>query len=501
MKRGDPWQVAFPSPRWLIPVILALVLSACVNTPAFKDDYELQSLLSDYQWRSAQIENEQQQKVLATIKRLVVTKSGSDYVVSADLDNAPVSVVVERILAQSGSAYDLGNVRLNGYANARFQKVPLLTALNQLINPYGVSVARQEGMLIFRRGIRATADGTANAGPEGDEVAGDSGTVYEVVPLRNLRVADAANLLRGLYNFENVDEPAITIGELVERSALYIGGAPRDVDNAIAVLAEADQAVPHVLIEALVVEYDVDALENLGTEISDAASGDFSNINLMPSQLGQNVVFTFLQGAANAAQLTAAVDLLVSIDKAQVLSRPYLAARSSQPAQIQVVSERFVAIQQNGEGPDITTTDSIDAGVTLDVRPSVLADDMIQLEMQVEESEFDPTVAGVLVQKARSTARSSMTVASGQTIVVGGLNRRRNTSGNAGFPKLRRLPIVGLLFSNETTFEKTTEVVIYLTPYVWTPGMGTPMPQPGRPQIRQGELSDVELQAEAHHAK
>jgi type II secretory pathway component GspD/PulD (secretin) len=126
---------------------------------------------------------------------------------------------------------------------------------------------------------------------------------------------------------------------------------------------------------------------------------------------------------------------------------------------------------------------------------------MIQLEMQVEESEFDPTVAGVLVQKARSTARSSMTVASGQTIVVGGLNRRRNTSGNAGFPKLRRLPIVGLLFSNETTFEKTTEVVIYLTPYVWTPGMGTPMPQPGRPQIRQGDLSDVELQAEAHHAK
>ncbi len=375
--RAVEWYSSYLRGARLLAVSLIIsVVTGCVSEPALENDKDLQSLLAAYQARTAEIDKEQQQRVLATIKQLSIAKTsdGSQFVISVDLADAPIALVIDRILGTTRVSYDLSDISLNGTVTARFNRVPLLVALNQLVNPHGLSVDRKNGILVFQRGLKVDAPAAGGAPTVGDaaKAAPKADNIYEEVALRHLKGSDAVALLKGLY--AGGGSSAITIGELPELNAVYIGGQPNAVTKAVAVLNQADQEVPHVLIEALVVQFDVDAVAQLGTKITDGAAGKFSGINLIPGQLGANVGFTFLDGIVNPAQLTVTIDLLTSIDKAQVLSRPYLATRSNQPAQIQVVTERFVAVQKTGEGTDVTTTDPIDAGVTLNVTPIVLAE-------------------------------------------------------------------------------------------------------------------------------
>jgi hypothetical protein len=203
-------------------------------------------------------------------------------------------------------SYDLSDIQLSGKVTARFKAVPLLAALNQLANPHGISIERVNGILVFARGVHIDAAPTDERTPPNrvqDKVQGAAkppAKVYEEIPLRFLKLVDALALLKGLYPDSSGDN-AITVGAVPERNAVYIGGLPAVVTQAVAVLGQADQEVPHVLIEALVVEFDVTAIQQLGTKITGAAIGKFAGINFIPGQLGANLGFTFLDGIVNPA--------------------------------------------------------------------------------------------------------------------------------------------------------------------------------------------------------
>lgn len=482
----------------LLPA-LATLLASCIQEPAFYEDEELQTLLQAYRQRNAALEEQRRQREEATIRRLEIAPApdATGFLVSADLLEAPLSRVVARILETTGVAFNLSNVRLSGRATARFDNLPLTRALSQLLNPHGISVASQDGVLVFRHGGRidpvvAEADPANN----GDAPPASGQTLYQEVGLQNLSAADAVALLKDLYGDSDDDDDdessTVTFGSLAELNTVYLAGDRASVLEGVALLNRADREVPHVLIEALVVELDVTAAVAIGTDITGGASGDFSGINLLPGGIGGNISFTFLEGAANPTQLSALIDLLVSQDKAQILSRPYLAALSNHQATIEIAQDRFVAVEESDSGATITSPDSISAGVKLDITPVVAGDGVIRIAMQVEESEFEPTVGDVLVQKDRNTAQTAMNVRSGQTIVVGGLNVRRHATTNSGPPWLRRVPLLNLLLAKQDSLDQNKEVVIYLTPRIWTPEFDPPLDAPHVPAVDARPLTDLE---------
>lgn len=476
------------------------------------DDSELKSLIEAYRRGTAELRQAQQEREAATIKLLDVVRdpSGGDFLVSVDLNGASVPLVVQELLETTQEPYNLSAVRLGGRATARFTGLPLLSALNELLNPHGISVGRASGILQFKYGravdLSAGADSsdgqTTNSG-------GSGGTAYREVSLSYLDASQAVDFLDRIYGDDDDDDDddgdddddsdsstgssefdidlggggELKYGALPELNAIFLAGPADDVSSAAILLGQVDREVPHVLIEALVVELDVAAVMQLGTNITDAALGVASGVQLLPAAVGGNIGFTLLEGAANPAQLTAVIDLLVSQDKAQVLSRPYLSARSSQQASIQIVNQRYVAVDESVEGAAITTTDAVTAGVVLTVTPIVQAEEMIRLDMEVEESQFVAVVGDEILSKDSNTAQTAMTVQSGETIVVGGLNLRRRQALNAGLPWLRRVPGLNLLFAEQAAAEDAKEVVVYLTPYIWTPQMDLPLPLPTTPGV------------------
>jgi general secretion pathway protein D len=61
---------------------------------------------------------------------------------------------------------------------------------------------------------------------------------------------------------------------------------------------------------------------------------------------------------------------------------------------------------------------------------------------------------------------STVAVQSGETIVLGGLIKDKNTNGGGGIPLLHEIPVLGALFGTKTQNEDKTELVVLITPRV-----------------------------------
>jgi hypothetical protein len=478
-------------------LIILGTVAGCVQDPSLMDDVELTQLIEAYRKNSAEVAEAQSQRERATIRYLQVERRGpSDVRVSADLAGALIDLAVAEILERSGAAYNLGTVRLWGRATVRFADMPLRDALNEIMNPQGISVALERGLLKFQNGVPLDpqAAETLTAESKGDDSTAGQ-TVYREVSLSYLDAGDAMAMLTSLFADPNSDDSDsssnLTFGTLSELNALFISGPPERAAAALAVLNRSDREVPHTLIEAIMVDIDIVAAAQLGAQLEDLAYKAFSGVTLLPST--GTLAGTFVDGAQNNLGLTASIDLLVSQNKAQVLSRSYIAARSRQKASLEVVDEQFVSVQAAQDGASITTTDGISAGVILSMTPAVLADGSIRLDLQMEDSQFLPVAGDTLVAKDRRTASTSMTVRDGQTIVIGGLKSKVIASQNEGLPWLRKVPLLNLFTAEQRGRDARREVILYLTPHVWRPGLDVPLLRPDLPAVESHTLTPYEV--------
>jgi general secretion pathway protein D len=66
----------------------------------------------------------------------------------------------------------------------------------------------------------------------------------------------------------------------------------------------------------------------------------------------------------------------------------------------------------------------------------------------------------------KRTAQSTVTIQSGDTMVLGGLIREEKDDGTEGVPLLSELPFVGSLFGVQSKKTNRTELIILITPRV-----------------------------------
>jgi type II secretory pathway component GspD/PulD (secretin) len=94
--------------------------------------------------------------------------------------------------------------------------------------------------------------------------------------------------------------------------------------------------------------------------------------------------------------------------------------------------------------------------------------------MQVSVSQFVPTLDNVQLARSRSDASSTIRIASGETLVIGGLMAEQSAKSIVGVPGARSIPGLGFLFGARKESDVERRLLVYITPYVWEPGMATP---------------------------
>ncbi len=163
----------------------------------------------------------------------------------------------------------------------------------------------------------------------------------------------------------------------------------------------------------------------------------------------------------------------------KILASPRILVLNKQRAEIQLGSR--LGFRSTVTQNIIGTTQAVqflNTGTLLRLRPFVSSDDVIRMEIHPERSEgvVDPTTG--LPSQTLAELTTYVMVPNGATLVIGGLMEDDDSYTQTGLPGLSRLPILGYLFGTREKIDQRRELVVLLTPHVWSPGQACANPQP-----------------------
>ena len=240
-------------------------------------------------------------------------------------------------------------------------------------------------------------------------------------------------------------------------------------------MRELHKAPTQVLIEATIVEinltgdlkYGLEWAFNGGLGGGQTGSGLLSiagSADLNPAQKG----FTY-SISNNAGAVRATLNALAQRSQLRVLSNPSVLVLDNHNATIQVGNQVPVRTGNSTISNGVVISDSFtykDTGVMLSVSPSVNSGGLITLGIAQAVTDVSAAPDSVTGQSQFLTRQfqSRVAVRSGETIVLGGLIREKESAGRGGIPLLSDMPVLGALFSTTTEQRERTELMVLLTP-------------------------------------
>lgn len=251
-----------------------------------------------------------------------------------------------------------------------------------------------------------------------------------------------------------------------------------------------------VQVEVKIVEFSRSVLKEAGFNLSKVGLNNqgFSFQSTRASTLSD--AFNLALGFGNANKgtgLNLTLQLLESNGLARVLAEPTLIATSGQTASFLAGGELPIPVPQ---GLGTTTIQYKPFGIRLTVTPTVLSNDRIALKVAPEASDLDYTNAlsidGVPVP-AITTRRADTAVelGDGESFIIGGLVSRTTLSNASKVPLLGDIPVIGLLFKQQSYKMNEKELVIMVTPHLVKPiARGTDLSAqlPGTTEQRDGHV-------------
>lgn len=179
--------------------------------------------------------------------------------------------------------------------------------------------------------------------------------------------------------------------------------------------------------------------------------------------------------------LDSVMNFLSQNGKTKVLSSPKLVALNNQQAIISVGDTINYQVKESSKSTDSGTTVSeiynnysIFIGILLNILPEISDDDKIMLRISPSLSNFkypqdnrrqsEPRViAPDTIQKKLSTV---VQMENNQTLVLGGLISRNESSDESSVDMLSKIPLLGALFRANSDTQNTTEIVFIITPLI-----------------------------------
>jgi general secretion pathway protein D len=183
---------------------------------------------------------------------------------------------------------------------------------------------------------------------------------------------------------------------------------------------------------------------------------------------GLNVL---LGAQASPKVVLSALSTLTSV---KVLSAPSLVVTDNQPAFLQVGDSVPIstgsATVLSASNTVVNTITMQDTGVILKVWPHVHANGMVELEIEQEVSSVvggvSATTTNLNPTISQRRIHSTIAVASGQTVLLGGLMSEEDDKTQTGIPILRQIRGIGDLFGTTNGSKLRTEIIVFVKPNV-----------------------------------
>ena len=290
-----------------------------------------------------------------------------------------------------------------------------------------------------------------------------------VVPLQN-----AMTPVSTLGASQPQPETGVRIEADETHNALLIAANAKDYELIRQVLAGIDVPPLQVLIEVTVAEVVLNDNLNYGVEYF-INSGKINSLlttsnvaAIAPVVPGFNLSWL----AGNFAP-KAILDMLSQITQTKVISTPRLLVLSNETARLQVGD--VVPIITQSAASTVTSNPLVlnnvtykETGVVLEVTPRINAGGYVTMDLNQSVSSVVNTTTSTIDSPTFQQRRlnSTVSVKTGETILLGGLIQQTDSRSNQGIPILHDLPGIGPLFGSHTNGTGRTEMIMLMTPHV-----------------------------------
>jgi general secretion pathway protein D len=268
---------------------------------------------------------------------------------------------------------------------------------------------------------------------------------------------------------------------------LVMRDTPEAIRLAEKIIAVQDLAEPEVMLDVEVLEVKRGRLLELGVQYPNQFSllNTITTSTATSSTVGAPVVTTntalsplpltvdklrHITGA-DITMNTPQVNLKKEDSDVNILANPRIRVKNREKAKIHI-GDKVPVITSNTTSTGVISesVSYLDVGLKLDVEPSVLMRDDVQIKVGLEVSSIVREIrsnSGTLTyQIGTRNAGTTLRLKDGETQVLAGLISDEDRSTASRVPGLGDLPLLGRLFSNQRDERSKTEIVLLITPRV-----------------------------------
>ena len=170
------------------------------------------------------------------------------------------------------------------------------------------------------------------------------------------------------------------------------------------------------------------------------------------------------------ALMYATIEMLKKYDAVNVLSVPRLMCTDNKESTFQVGQ---VIPVLKGSASDLTNTSAIqnnydykDTGLTLTVTPHIRSGNVVALDIKQTTEDVLTATGSVTPVTAKREVNTSVVVADGETIILGGMIKETERVLRRGVPGFSSIPLLGGLFKKVSKDKEKVDFVIFLTPQI-----------------------------------
>ena len=388
---------------------------------------------------------------------------------------------------------------VQGNITLRLQNVPWDQALDLILKTKGLD-KRQIGNVL----LVAPADEIAAR--ERQELESQK-QIQQLAPLRRdliqVNYAKAADIAKLFQSVTSADKTADERGSISvdERTNSIIAYQTQNrLDELRRIVSQLDIPVRQVMIEARLVEANVDYSKQLGVRWGgNASSGNFAvygkdGATTVDPTTGQAFLpgtstvgnFTSTNGVAptpfvdmgvsgstsgigigfmvGGKMLDLQLSALQSSGNGEIISQPKVVTSDKETAKILRGTE---IPYQEASSSGATSTSFKQAALSLEVTPQITPDNRIIMEVKVNKDapDYQNALNGV-PPISKNEVNAKVLVSDGETIVLGGVFSNTQTKSTTKVPMLGDIPYVGRLFRRDSVTDSKVELLIFLTPRI-----------------------------------
>jgi general secretion pathway protein D len=258
-------------------------------------------------------------------------------------------------------------------------------------------------------------------------------------------------------------------------------------------LKDLDKPQPQVAIETLIVTVNSSDIKQLGgmvrnkkhgqighnvdfqsvpltgkttQELSGGTTGDpVSLLGNLINQLVSSQGSTLLSfGKAATGNIWSVFNILKQQTNATVLSQPFITVSNKTAATIKIGEEKRVVTEVAESGNK--SFESVPVNTSIDVTPQINLEGLIRLDMTVTIQDFANDDGTIRNDK---TVKTSITVANGQVLVLGGFVKTKVSEDKAKTPILSDIPVLGWFFKNQKRSITKDYIFIFMVPTIIKP--------------------------------